>query len=127
MTTPLPTPLALNVAVGSQFVWTYVLPLNADGSVQNITDDIFEFSIRTDPAQLSSTPPLISVNSTSSTSSGTITVTLATATLVITVTATAMAALSQQPYYYTLWENQGLATAQALVAGTMFAGNIAAP
>jgi len=122
----LPNPLSLNVAVGSQFTQTYILQ-NEDGTLLNLTGKIFEFAIRTDTIQTSATAPAVSVNSTSSTASGTITVNLIAATVSVVVTATAMATLSQKQYYYTLWMDEGLSDATAMVSGTVFAVNVAAP
>lgn len=122
---PLPNPLSLTVAAGSQFYEVFGIQ-NQDGSPVNLTGKIFEFSIRTDPVQTSATAPAVLVNSTSSTASGTIVVTPLTGQVAVTVTAPAMA-LPQALYYYTLWSDEGLADATALVAGTMFVANVAAP
>lgn len=116
----LPNAASIAAAVGSQLNMTYALH-DDSGALMNITNKIFEFSIRTDPIQTSATAPLISVNSTSSTASGTIVVNTNTATVSVSVSATAMAGLTQKLYYYTLWMNQGLGDATALVSGTLFA------
>lgn len=116
----LPNPASIMAAVGSQLNMTYVLK-NDDNTLMDITGKTFEFSIRTDPSQTSATAPLISVTSTASTASGTITVTTASSTVLVSVSATAMATLTQKQYYYTLWMDQGLADATAMVFGTLFA------
>lgn len=112
-------------AVGSQINQTYQL-INDDGTLMNITNKTFEFVIRSDPSQANAVTPLVSVNSTTSTSAGFITVTTLTSTLLVSVSASAMAGLTQQQYYYTLWMDQGLADATALVNGTLFAEFVAA-
>ena len=122
----LPNLLSLSVAVGSQFSESFVFQ-NEDKSLMNLTGKIFEFSIRTDPIQTSATAPVVSVNSTSSTANGTITVNTFTATVTVTVTATGMALLSQRQFFYTLWMDEGLADATAMVSGSMFASNVSAP
>ena len=116
----LPNAVSIVAAIGSQFNQTYQL-LNDDGSTMNITGKIFEFIIRTDPIQSGISTPAASVTSTASTASGTITVTVSTATLLVSVSALATALLSQQQYFYTLWMDQGLSDATALVSGTFFA------
>ena len=122
----LPNPISIEAAVGSQFNVTYVLQ-NDNGTLMDITNKTFEFSVRSDTIQTSALPPLISVNSTANTNSGGITVTVNTATVLVTVSASAMALLVQKLYYYTLWMDQGLTDATAMVSGTMFATNVSAP
>ena len=122
---PLPNPLSLTVASGSQFNQVFVIK-NSNGTLVDLTGKIFEFYIRTEQVQTSSTSPIAHVNSTSSTASGTIVVDLFTAAVSVTVSAPAMT-LPQAPYYYTLWLDEGLTDATALVAGTMFVANVAAP
>lgn len=116
----LPNAASITAAVDSQLNMTYVLHDDSN-ALMNITNKTFEFAIRTDPIQTSATPPLISVNSTASTSSGTIVVTTNTSTVAVSVSAPAMATLTQKLYYYTLWMNQGLGDATAMVSGTLFA------
>lgn len=122
----LPNTASLTESVGSAFNNVYTLK-NDDGTLMNLVGKTFEFTIRTDPAQASSVTPVIKVNSSTSTSSGTITVNTTTSQVTVTITATAMALLSQTQYYYTLWMDQGLADATAMVAGTLFALNVAQP
>lgn len=121
----LPNAISLVAAIGSQFNQTYQM-YNDDGTLMNITNKTFEFVIRTDPSQTGITVPVASVNSTTSTASGFITVNTLTSTILVTVAATTMAALTQQMYVYTLWMDQNLADATALVNGTMFAELVAA-
>lgn len=120
----LPSAVSLAAAIGSQLNQTYQF-YNDDGTLMDITNKTFEFVIRTDPSQTGITVPVVSVNSTSSTASGFITVTTSTSTLLVTVSASAMASLSQQMYVYTLWMDQNLADATALVNGSLFAGLVA--
>jgi hypothetical protein len=115
----LPNLASLTAAVGSQLNVTYVLH-NDDDTLMNITNKTFEFSIRTDPGQLSATPPLVSVNSTASTASGTIAVTTNTSTVAVSVSAAAMNTLTQRQYFYTLWMDQGQNDATAMVSGVLF-------
>lgn len=122
----LPNPASITAAVGSQLNMTYVLK-NDDNTLMNITGKIFEFSVRTDPSQTSATAPKISVTSTASTGSGTITVNTLTSTVAVSVSALAMATLTQAQYYYTLWMDQGLSSATAMVSGTLFAEFTAMP
>lgn len=122
----LPNPASITAAVGSQLVMTYVLK-NDDDTLMNIVGKTFEFSVRTDPSQTTSTAPLFSVSSTASTSSGTILVTAGTSTVQVIVNSAAMALLTQASYYYTLWMDPGLADQTAQVNGTLFAQFTAAP
>lgn len=116
----LPNAVSLNVAVGSQISQTYQFK-NSDGSLMNITGKVFEFVIRSDPSEGHAVTPVVSVTSTASTASGTITVNTLTSTILVTVTATAMATLTQKQYVYTLWMDQNLSDATAMVSGTLFA------
>lgn len=122
----LPNTSSLTESVGSTLTNVYTLK-NDDGTLMNLTGKTFEFTIRTDPAQASSVTPLIKVNSGTSTGSGSITVDTVASQVTVTITATAMAALSQTQYSYTLWMDQGLADATAMVAGTLFMLNVAQP
>lgn len=121
----LPNAISLLAPVGSQLNQSYQL-LNDNGTLMNITNKTFEFVIRTDPSQTGVSTPVASVNSTVSTASGFITVTTNTSTLLVTVSATVMKTLTQQQYFYTLWMDQNLADATALVTGTLFAEFVAA-
>jgi hypothetical protein len=121
----LPNFISISAGIGSQFNQSYQM-FNDDGTLMSITNKIFEFVVRTDPSQLSAQNPVISVNSVSSTSSGFITVTTGTSTVLVSVSPTSMSGLIQQQYYYTLWMDQDLPDATALVSGTLFAANIAA-
>lgn len=116
----LPNAISISAAVGSQLNQSYQLQ-NSDGTLMNINGKIFEFNIRNDPLEAKSVTPLVSVTSTASTAAGTITVNTLTSTVLVSVTATAMAGLAQNQYTYTLWMDQNLADATALVAGTLAA------
>ncbi len=121
----LPNALSLNVAIGSQFTQTYQFK-NADGSLMNIVGKVFEFVIRNDPIEAHSTTPAVSVTSTASTASGTIAIDTSTSSILVTVTSAGMSALSQKQYVYTLWMDQNLGDATAMVSGTLFANYPAA-
>ena len=99
---------------------------NDNGTLMNITNKTFEFVIRTDPIQTSVSTPVASVSSVSSTASGFITVNTGTSTVLVTVSPSAMSNLTQQGYVYTLWMDQNLPDAAALVSGTLFAEFVAA-
>lgn len=116
----LPNAVSLNVAVGSQLNQSYQLK-NSDGSLMDLTGKVFEFVIRNDPSEAHTATPLVSITSTASTASGTITVNTTTSTVLVSVSALAMATLTQKQYVYTLWMDQDLSDATAMVAGTLFA------
>lgn len=116
----LPNAVSLTVAVGSQLNQTYQFT-NADGTLMNITGKVFEFNIRNDPSEAKTVTPVATVTSTASTSAGTITVNTATSTVLVSVSALAMANLTQKSYVYTLWMDQNLSDATAMVSGTLFA------
>lgn len=116
----LPNAASLSVAVGSQLNQTYQFK-NSDGTLMDITGKVFEFVIRADPVELGVTTPLVSVTSTASTASGTITVNTLTSTVLVSVSATAMATLTQKQYVYTLWMDQHLSDATAMVSGALLA------
>lgn len=116
----LPNALSLSVAVGSQLNQTYQF-LNSDGTLMNIVGKIFEFNIRNDPIEAKTVTPVASVTSTVSTASGVITVNTLTSTVLVSVSSSAMSNLTQKQYVYTLWMDQNLADATAMVSGTLFA------
>lgn len=116
----LPNAISLSVAVGSQLNQTYQFK-NDDGSLMNITGKVFEFVIRSDPSEAHVVTPVAVVTSSASTSAGTITVDTATSTILVSVSALAMANLTQKSYVYTLWMDQNLSDATAMVNGTLFA------
>ena len=123
MTALLPNNYAIVTAQGSQ--WSVIITVyNDDGSLTNIVGKTFEFVVRdrTDAAG----KVLFSVNNTSSTSSGTITVTTSTSSLQVVVTPAATNLLTAGGGPYTLWMDQGLSDATALLTGTFLASVVAA-
>lgn len=120
----LPNQLQANAAAGSQWVQTYTLQ-NDDGTAMNISGKVFEFVIR--PTVSDTTEPaMVAVNSTAATGQGYITVTAATSTLQVVLSPTATALLGQGARPYTLWMDNGLTDATALVVGTFFSNLVAA-
>lgn len=122
----LPNPSSIVAAIGSQFVQNYQIK-NPDGTLTNISSSTFEFVVRTDPAVTNASSFVFSVNSSGSTANGVITVNTVSSTVTVTLTPTATNLLTQQQYFYTLWQNQGTSTATALVTGTFFALAVAQP
>lgn len=122
----LPNPLTITNASGSQFNQAYQL-LNDDNTLMAIAGKTFEFVLRTDPGQTGATTPIAAINSTTTTVNGTIAVNVATSTLLVTLNGTATATLAQGQYHYALWMDPGLGDATALIEGTWFAQQTAAP
>lgn len=114
----LPNLINFTAAAGSQWTQGYQLT-NDDSTLFNITGATFEFVIRPNAANTTS-PALVSVNSTASTVQGYITVTVSTATLLVVLSPTATALLGEGAYPYALWMNPGTASATDLVGGTSF-------
>ena len=120
----LPNNYTVVAAAGSQ--WSLVFTVqNDDGTLADLTNKTFEFVVRNRlnrPGVV-----LFSVNDTTSTSYGTITVTLSTSTVEVILTPTATGSIPEGGGPYTLWMDQNLSDATALVTGTFFANPVANP
>jgi hypothetical protein len=124
MTALLPNNYTVVTAQGSQ--WSAIFQIqNDDGSLADLTNKVFEFVVRdrlTPASQI-----VFSVNSTTSTAYGEIVVTLSTSSLQVIVNAAATVLLSEGGGPYTLWMDQNLADATALVTGVFLASPVANP
>src|SRR5690242_10931331 len=119
----LPNNYTIVTAQASQ--WSAVFTVyNEDGTLANLTGKIFELVVRA----TASTPSVIfSVTSTASTASGTITVNTATSAVTVIINPVATALLTGGGGNYTLWMDQGLSDATALVTGVFLAQAVPAP
>lgn len=124
MTQPAPLPNFFQAVspIGSQWAQSYQVT-NDDGSLTNITNKVFELVVR----NTISNATVFSVNNTTSTTYGTITVTSSTATLQVVLTPTATNLLTEYGANYTLWMDQNLSDATALVAGVFYGRTVAQP
>lgn len=119
----LPNVFSIQMGIGSTWTQNYTIQ-NADGSAFNTTGKTWEFVIRNDPSESTSTTPVVKVTGTSG-SQGVVTVLNNVVT--VSLTAAATAALTQKSYVYSLWMDPGLSDATAWVTGTVFATQIANP
>ena len=125
MTTQLlPNNYTVVAAADSQWSLTFTIQ-NDDGTVADITNKVFEFVVRDRLNRAGKI--LFSVNSTASTAYGTITVTVATATVQVILTPTATGSIPEGGGPYTLWMDQNLPDATALVTGIFYANPVANP
>jgi hypothetical protein len=123
MTALLPNNYTVVTAQGSQ--WSVVVTVyNEDGSLANLTGKIFEFIVR---STASSAASIFSVTSTASTGNGTILVSTAASAVTVVVNAAATGLLSGGGGNYTLWMDQGLSDATALMTGVFLAQAVPAP
>jgi len=119
----LPNNYTIVTAVGSQWSASFTIQ-NDDGTLTDITDKIFEFVVRD---RLSTAGRvLFSVNSTTSNTFGGITVNTLTSTVFVSVMPAATALVVEGGGPYTLWMDQNLSTATALVVGTFYTQLVAA-
>jgi hypothetical protein len=124
MTALLPNNYTIVTAQGSQ--WSAVFTIyNDDGSLANISLKIFEFVVRDRISPVSQV--LFSFNSVTANSYGSMVISTANSTVQVTVTPAATVLLSEGGGPYTLWMDQSLPDATALVTGLFFAQPIAAP
>lgn len=119
----LPNNYTVVTAASSQ--WSLVFTIqNDDGTVADITNKTFEFVVRNRLSR--SSVMLFSVNSIASTTYGTVTVDVPTATLQVILTPVATGSIPEGGGPYTLWMDQGLSDATALVTGVFYANPVAA-
>lgn len=123
MTALLPNNYTIVTAQASQ--WSAVFTVyNEDGTLANLTGKIFELVVR---ATASTPSVLFSVTSTASTANGTVTVDTAASAVTVIVNPAATALLTGGGGNYTLWMDQGLSDATALVTGVFLAQAVPAP
>lgn len=120
----LPNNYTIVTALDSQ--WSAVFTLtNDDGTLADITNKVFEFVIRDrlgGPGMV-----LASVNSAVSTAFGVIIVNLIQSSIEVILTPTAISMITNGGAPYTLWMDQNLSDATALVTGTIYANPVALP
>lgn len=120
----LPNNYTIVTAAGSQ--WSSIFTIyNDDGTLANITNKVFEFVVRD---RLSSPGTVIfSFTSTTPNAYGSMVINTVSSTVQVTVNPAATALITEGGGPYTLWMDQSLADATALVTGTFFANLIANP
>ena len=121
----LPNLYNIQAPSNSQFSVVFTIQ-NDDGTLADITGKIFEFVVR-DRLNANSSKVLVSVNSSTATSNGYITVTTAASTVEVVLTAVGVGLITDGGGPYTLWMDQGLSDATAMVTGTFFVQQVAAP
>lgn len=120
----LPNNYTIVAAAGSQ--WSALFTVyDDDGTLADLTNKVFEMVVR-DRLGVSSRVTF-SVNSTASTAYGTIIPNTVNSTLEVVVTSAATSLIVEGGGPYTLWMDQNLADATALVTGTFFANPVANP
>jgi len=120
----LPNTVDVTNPQGSQWSTTYLLQ-NSDGTLMNIIGKTFEFAIRRAVTDTGS--PTLSVTSGASTANGQIIVDTTASTVQVILTATGTALLTHGGGPYILWMDPGQTSATALVVGTFYAPQVAAP
>lgn len=121
----LPNLYNIQAASNSQFSVVFTIQ-NDDGTLADLTGKIFEFVVR-DRLNATSSKVLVSVNSSTATANGYITVSTTASTVEVVLTATGVGLIVDGGGPYTLWMDQGLSDATALVVGTFFVQQVAAP
>lgn len=119
----LPNNYTVVVAANSQWSLSFTIQ-NDDGTLADITNKTFEFVVRDRLNRAGKV--LFAVNSTTSTAYGTITVDTLTATVQVILSPTATGSIPEGGGPYTLWMDQNLSDATALVTGTFYANPVAA-
>lgn len=120
----LPNNYTVVVAANSQWSLSFTIQ-NDDGTLADITNKTFEFVVRDRLNRAGKV--LFAVNSTASTAYGTITVDTLTATVQVILSPTATGSIPEGGGPYTLWMDQNLSDATALVTGTFYANPVANP
>jgi len=120
----LPNNYTIVSAAGSQ--WSALFTVyNDDGTLADLTNKVFEFVVRD---RLSTAGRVIfSFTSASANSYGSMTVNTVNSTVQVVVTPAATTLITEGGGPYTLWMDQGLSDATALVTGTFFANPVANP
>jgi hypothetical protein len=114
-----------SIPSGSLYRASFVLT-NADGSLYNISAATFEYVVRID-ANDSSTTPLIKLTSTSS-AAGVLTVNTGTSTVTVTINPAGTSGLPTRALYaHALWMNQATATAVPWFSGQFIVTPLAQP
>lgn len=120
----LPNNYTVVTALGSQ--WSALFTIyNDDGTLADLTNKIFELVVRDRLGR--SSRVTFTVNSTASTTYGTIIPNITNSTIQVIVTPAATSLVVEGGGPYTLWMDQGLSDATALVTGTFFANPVANP
>lgn len=120
----LPNNYTIVTALGSQ--WSAIFTIyNDDGTLADLTNKIFELVVRDRLGN--SSRVTFSVNSTASTTYGTIVPNLVNSTIQVIVTPAATNLIVEGGGPYTIWMDQGLSDATALVTGVFFANPVANP
>jgi hypothetical protein len=120
----LPNNYTIVTASGSQ--WSSIFTIyNDDGTLADLTNKVFEFVVR-DRLGVSGRVTF-SVNSTASTAYGTIIPNLVNSTVQVIITPAATSLVVEGGGPYSLWMDQGLSDATALVTGTFFTNPVANP
>lgn len=120
----LPNNYTIVTALGSQ--WSAIFTIyNDDGTLADLTNKIFELVVRDRLGN--SSRVTFSVNNTASTTYGTIIPNLVNSTIQVIVTPAATNLIVEGGGPYTIWMDQGLSDATALVTGVFFANPVANP
>lgn len=120
----LPNNYTVVVAANSQWSLSFTIQ-NDDGTLADITNKTFEFVVRDRLNRAGKV--LFAVNSATSTAYGTITVDTLTATIQVILSPTATGSIPEGGGPYTLWMDQNLSDATALVTGVFYANPVANP
>lgn len=120
----LPNNYTIVTAAGSQ--WSSIFTIyNDDGTLANLTNKVFEFVVR--DRVVSSGKVLFSFTSTTPNSYGSMTISTVNSTVQVVVNPAATSVIPEGGGPYTLWMDQNLSDATALVTGTFFANPVANP
>lgn len=120
----LPNNYTIVTALGSQWS-TVVTVYNDDGTLADLTNKVFEFVVRDrlgSPGNV-----LFSFTSTTPNSYGNMVVDTVASTVQVTVTPAATSLITEGGGPYTLWMDQNLSDATALLTGTFYANPVANP
>lgn len=120
----LPNNYTIVTAADSQWSGVFTVT-NDDGSLADLTNKTFEFVIRDRLG--SSGKVLASVSAAASTANGTIIVNLTQSTVEVILNPVAVNTVTNGGAPYTLWMDQGLSDATALVTGTIYVNPVAMP
>lgn len=120
----LPNNYTIVTAAGSQ--WSSIFTIyNDDGTLANLTNKVFEFVVRdrlSSPGKV-----LFSFTSTTSNAYGSMVISTVNSTVQVIVNPAATTLVTEGGGPYTLWMDQNLTDATALVTGTFYANPVANP
>lgn len=120
----LPNNYTIVTAAGSQ--WSSIFTIyNDDGTLANITNKVFEFVLRDRLGQPGTV--IFSFTNTAPNAYGSMVVSAINSTVQVIVNPAATVLVTEGGGPYTLWMDQGLSDATALVAGTFFTNPVANP